>query len=271
MASITLPRLLSTYEPTRASLHAYAKAVGAVARAHAIPHPKWWHVSLEVRPEGLASDPIPLPDGGAMAITIDPGNHEIRLRSSHGTDHRIDLSANPTATEVGDSLIAVASRLGLDDRYERDRFEDDAPREYDVAAAGAYFDSFVAVDTVFNRRRVTLGERVGPVQLWPHGFDVSFEWFGTKTVASEGEPAPAQINLGFYPGGDQPYFYSSPWPFDTGLTGTALPDGAQWNTEGWQGASLRYEVARTAPDPARAISDFAAAVFDLARPALEAP
>jgi hypothetical protein len=271
MASIILPPLLPEFEPTLTTLHAYAKALGAITRAHGIPHPKWWHVSLDIRPEGLVTDPIPLPGGGSLGINMDLKRHEIVLRASSGEDRRIDLEARPTGTEVGETLIEAAGRHGLDDRYDRERFTNDDPRVYEPATASAYLDAFVAVGGQFQRHRVSLGDRVSPVQLWPHGFDLSFEWFGTKNVDSDGEQTPAQLNLGFYPGGDQPYFYSNPWPFDPDLTSNALPDGATWHTRGWNGGHLPYDVVQRSVDPAQTLTGFAEAVFAAARPTLEAP
>ena len=244
MDRVKLPELMPEYESTRATLHAYARSVGVVARTHGIAHPKWWHTSLKVRPEGLVTDPVPLPGGGSFAAAVDVRHHEIVLRASTGWEHRIDLRAGETATAVGDGVIAAVAGLGLDGEYDRSKFENDDPRIYDPSAAEAYFEAFVAVDTVFERHRVSLGDRVSPIQVWPHGFDLSFEWFGTRTEEQGGEKLPAQLNLGFYPG-STPYFYSNPWPFDEGFIGSPLPHGAQWHTEGSQGTML--ERTRRSP------------------------
>lgn len=270
VTAIDLPALAPEYEETRATIHAYTNAVIAIPRAHGIAHPKWWHVSLEVRPEGLVTDPIPLPDGRIIAFTMDLQHHAIILRSSDGAERRFDPAAGLTGTEMGDAVIAAASEFGLDEPYDHARFESDEPRAYDPVAAATYFDAFTKVTAIFERHRIAIGERVGPVQVWPHGFDLAFEWFGTRTVDRGDEVLPAQINLGFYPGGD-PYFYSSPWPFDASLTDVPLPHGAVWNTDGWQGAMLPYATVRNHPDPTAALTDFARAVFDAAAPSLTAP
>ena len=270
MDSIALPALPGDYEPTRATLHAYARAVGAIPRAHGIAHPKWWHISLKVRPEGLVTDPVPLPGGGALAVRMDLRSHEIVIRSSNGVETGIDMRSDATGTEMGDRLIAAAARLGLEDGYDRARFENDEPRTYDPAAAEAYSGAFVNVHTIFERHRVTLGDRVSPIQMWPHGFDLAFEWYGTKTEEHEGETLPAQLNLGLYPGGE-PYFYSNPWPFADALTDTPLPHGAVWNTEGWNGTKLPYDAVQGDPDAASKLADYARAVFDAAAPTLDTP
>jgi hypothetical protein len=110
---------------------------------------------------------------------------------------------------------------------------------------------------------------VGPIQVWPHGFDLSFEWFGTRMVETEGERSSSQLNLGFYPAGD-PYFHSSPWPFDESLTTAPLPPGAVWNTDGWSGARLPYSPLVGDPAAGSKVADFARAVFAAAAPTLGA-
>jgi hypothetical protein len=266
VSRIVLPALPSEGEATRRTLHAYAKCVAAVPRAHGVAHPKWWHLSLKVRPDGLVTDPVPLPDGGSMSSRVDVYAGAVVISTSGGSEHRVSMTSGVTATEFGDEMVDVVTGLGLEGGYDRSRFEDDSPREYDPAAARAYFAAFTAIAGLFERRRVTLGDRVGPVQLWPHGFDLAFEWFGTKSVPHEGRMMPTQINLGFFPG-SEPYVYSSPWPFDDGLTDRELPHGAMWNVEGWRGAMLAYETVRTG-DAAGIVDDFASAVFDLASPQL---
>ena len=89
--------------------------------------------------------------------------------------------------------------------------------------------------------------------IWPHGFDLSFEWFGTRVERfeenGEVQEYPSQLNLGFYPTGDA-YFYSNPWPFDESLPANELPHGAVWNTDGWQGTKLDYADLVGDPDAA---------------------
>lgn len=261
------PALSSRYEPTRATLHAYARAIESVPRTHGITHPSWWHVSLKVRPDGLATDAVPLPDGGALSLRMDLRSHEVIIRASEGQEDRFDMRAGATGTEMARLIHAVVADHGLDGGYDPARFESDAARPYDPTAAAAYYEAFTLAHIVFERHRTTLGPRVGPIQVWPHGFDLAFEWFGTGTGGRQDEAA-TQLNLGFYPAGD-PYFYSSPWPFDPRLTESPLPHGATWNTD-WNGAVLAYEAVGNRPDGTARVAEFARAVFEAASPTLGA-
>lgn len=268
-----LPVLPEDWEPTRATLHAYANGVSAVPRALAPAHPKWWHASLRVRPNGLVTDAVALPGGGAMALRMDLNRHVAVLETSGGDSYEFDMSAGATGTEFADQIIARSADLGLSGDYARGKFDSDDAREYNPEHATVFWGALSNVAMVLETHRRTLDGPVGPLQLWPHGFDLAMEWFGTKTETYEegGEVTslPAQLNLGFYPAGDA-YFYSNPWPFDPAVTEHELPHGAAWSTEGFEGSLLRY--ADLAGDPAAAtkLGAYAAAVFEAASPTLTA-
>lgn len=267
----TLPPLPTDWEPTRATLHRHARAVAAVPRAFAPPHPRWWHVSLDVRPEGLVAAAVPLPDGHAASARLDLRTHEAVLETSRGERRAFPLG-ELTAAQLGDALVVAAGELGLEGEVDRERFADDTPPEYDPEAAAAFHHVLQAVRSVFTRIRNGLSGEVGPIQLWPHGFDLAFEWFGTRTEAYEedGETVeyPSQINVGFYPAGEA-YFYSNPWPFEAErLLSSALPRPARWHIEGWEGSILPYDEIRAAPDATDRVVAYARAVHDLAAPTL---
>jgi hypothetical protein len=266
------------WEATRATLHAYSKVVGAVPRSHAVFHPKWWHISLKVGPEGLVTDTMALPGGGIFALKMNLLTHQIQLNTSRGEAFFWPMNEGWSANLMAEQILGTVARLGLEGEYARQKFENDEPRAYDPAHAATYFSVLVNVAQAFQQHRATLPGEVGPVQLWPHGFDLAFEWFGPRQVVYEehGEKTtyPAQINLGFSPGEPnhpQPYFYSNPFPFETDqLLDHALPHGARWHTEGWQGSLLEYAALTEGADGLQKLRDYARAVYDLASPGLMA-
>lgn len=274
MTADFLPPLAPDWEATRATLHRYAQAVGVVPRAHAAAHPKWWHISLQVRPTGLVTVPMVRPGGGSFHLRMNLRDHAVHLETSLG-DHRVfSMTEGRPGTDFGDRILAAVAELGLDGPYARERFESDEPAVYDPSAAETFWSALVNVASVLEEHRLSLDGTVGQVQLWPHGFDVSTEWFGTRTVEAEehGEVQsfPSQLNLGFYPGTDEPYFYSNPWPFDERLVGEELPHGARWHTDGWEGTYLPYANLAGDPHAAAKLREFAARVHELAAPTLTA-
>ena len=266
---------LDGFGPTRQTLQLYGRALSGLARVHGVAHPNWWHISLRVMPSGLVSDNIPLPGGGILAGRLDLLSRQLVLWTSGGREWMLPLDAGLSGTEMGQRLIAAAAEAGLHGDYDRARFASDEPGVYDADAAGRFFAALVKADRVLKKHRASLTGNTGPVQLWPHGFDLAMEWYGTRVERTEeggeAKELPAQLNLGFYPSEDDAssYFYSNPWPFDGDkLLGHALPAGASWHTEGWQGAMLPYTALRDDSQAEERVLEFAAAVYDVAAPLL---
>lgn len=266
---------LDGFGPTRKTLHLYAHAMGVIPRAHAIAHPKWWHISLKVRPDGLVTDSIPLPGSGICYLRMDLHTHMIILAASDGRAQTFDMRTGMTGTEMGNAIINAVAGLGLTSDYNRQRFESDEPREYEAEVVGRYFTALVNADQTFKKHLARVDGNTSPIQVWPHGFDLSGEWFGTRVVTAEehGETKehPSQINIGFYPGNnnDESYFYSNPFPFEADqLLDKPLPPGARWFTESWQGTLLPYKELINDLDPETRLLDYAKAVFDIASPTL---
>jgi len=223
----------------------------------------------------LRTDRMNLPEGGEFWLKMDLRQHQILLLTDKGLFRAFSMTGSLTATELGNQVLAALDDLGLSGEYAREKFENDEPREYNPEAAGRYLTALVNADRIFKEHKATLGGNTGPVQLWPHGFDLAFEWYGTRVERYEHEGEvqeyPSQINLGFFPGDPDtaPYFYSNPWPFEAdALTNQPLPAGASWHTEGWQGTILPYDELVDDDDADARLSEYARAVFQIGSPSL---
>ncbi|HEY1410264.1 MAG TPA: DUF5996 family protein [Promineifilum sp.] len=268
---MTLFPSLNGFGPTRETLQYYARAVSALARAHVPAHPHWWHVSLRVTPTGLITSNIPTADHGILTGSMNFQTGEVVMESSDGRSWTIPMTLGLSGREMGGRVMAIAAEAGLAGPVEAARFDSDEAGVYDPELVMRFQSALVLAHRAFTRDRARLGIDAGPIQLWPHNFDLATEWFGTRVERyNEGGRTielPAQLNLGFYPGDDDAgsYFYSSPWPFDSDeLLGQTLPRGAVWHTEGWQGAMLPYTAVRDEDQ----LLEFASAVFEIASPLL---
>jgi hypothetical protein len=267
---------LTGWEPTRDTLQFYSRAVGVVPRAHAAFHPKWWHISLKVQPDGLTTDRMALPNGGTFSLKINLRQHKVILYANKEAVREFSMIECLTATAFGDQVLAAVADLGLTAKYAREKFENNEPRTYDPAVAENFLTAIVNVDRIFNKHRSTLSGEVGPVQLWPHHFDLAFEWFGTRVVeydeGGEVQQYPSQLNLGLSPGDSghpAPYFYSNPWPFEADkLLDKPLPAGARWFTEGWEGSILPYAELVDDGKAEERLLVYARAVYEIASPTL---
>ena len=206
---------------------------------------------------------------------MDFQNHNVFLHTSWGTVRTFSMQGGLSATAFGDKVLGAVADLGLSGEYAREKFESDEPRQYDPKTAENFFTALVNVDHLLKTHRATLSGEMSPVQLWPHGFDLAFEWFGTRQVAYEEhgkvEKSPSQLNLGFYPGQPEPYFYSNPWPFEEDkLVHHPLPSGARWFTESWQGSILPYDQLVGDPEAGEKLLAYAKAVYEISAPTLMA-
>ncbi len=269
---------LTGWEATRDTLHLYSQGVGVVPRAHAEPHPKWWHISLKVQPDGLTTDEMAWPGGGKFLLRMDLKQHQVVVVVNGEIVREISMTEGLTGTEFGNRVLDAVVDLGLSADYARAKFENDEARTYDPAMAEKYLAALVKIDLVFKQHRNSLPGEVGQVQLWPHHFDLAVEWFGTRTMTyeehGEVQELPAQLNLGFSPGDSghpAPYFYSNPWPFEKEqLLRHSLPEGARWFTEGWEGSVLPYTEVAGDPRADQRLLDYAQTVYKVASPTLMA-
>ena len=271
----TFPKF-ENWVPTRKTLHLYSHILDTVPRTHLEQHPKWWHISLNVKPNGMAGKEIDLPDGGKMYLFMNFKNHSIELYKDDVVFRSFDMTAELSGFKMGEEILSAVGELGLEGEYKRDRFENYDSREYDKVQAETFLQAVNEVAVVLEKHRGTLDNDPGPIQLWPHHFDMSFEWFGSKQVSYEknGETTyfPSQLNCGFSLGDaahPDPYFYSNPWPFaEEALTDKELPHGAFWHLEGWQGTLLDYNVIADDSEGSGKLLDYAQAVYKLAKPTL---
>jgi hypothetical protein len=261
---------LKGWEETRDTLSGYAKAIGAIPWVLAEPHPKWWHISLKIINDGLQTDEMKVPSskGETFNIRLDFEEHAVIIKTSTARVEKIRLRDGASNQEFSNKLLDKLKALGIKGDFDPSKFEGTSATEYDPAHARAYQQALSLAGHVLQTHKEKLSGETGPVQLWPHHFDLAFEWFGTRTVPFEEEGKtveyPSQINFGFSPGDSghpTPYFYSNPWPFEKSLETLPLPKGASWNTEGWEGSLLSYETLVTAPNPAELLLDYYETVF----------
>lgn len=268
-----LPTLLDGAS-TRDTLHRYSKIAGAVCRSLSQPHPLWWNISLSIYPDGLTTTPIEVQSTTSSALEIRLNLRRHRLEVIYGAESReVDLTAGLTATDLGDRTVGLIRDFGLEGEIDRGLYTSEATSPYEIKAAEEYLCTVARIEKCLSDSALEIGGDTGPVQLWPHHFDLSFEWFGTRIVqteeGSEIDGARPQIGFGFSLGDSsitQPYFYATPWPFDSQVAVHPLPDGATWHQDSWQGALLLYDTVRKAGEAS--LVDFVRSVHSIASPGL---
>ena len=244
-----------------APVHTYAKFLGQVRRALTPSQKHWYHASLRIAVNGLTTTPIPAP-GFTFDMLLDLVRHELVITTSRGDQMRRALQGQP-AQEFCDVGLGLLEGMGITPEIDRTLFADTMEYVYAAQPIQTYFQALVQTDTVLKEFKSGLREETGPVQFWPHHFDLAVLWFSGRLVPgtdpADPEYADEQMNFGFSPGDQSipnPYFYATAYPTPDGLTDVELPAGAYWHTEGWTGAVMTYESVLSSDDPTGALLGF---------------
>lgn len=248
-----LPTLgLADWRDTRDALHAYARVLGYYRRGLMPPQKHWWHITLSVSARGLTTTPMPA-GSAAVELIMSPVAHCVDVVSSRGRSMSIPLQGQ-SAAELDAAIAGAFGRVGLTVPARRESLETRL-HDYDPEAAARFGSALSAIDLVFKEFKGRLREESGPVQVFPHHFDLSLSWFTGRRVPgvdiADAANADEQMSFGFSTGDasiSDAYFYATAYPTPEGLTDERLPAGACWHTHGFTGAVLPYASLAGASD-----------------------
>ncbi len=270
MSQLSFPALpLPAWQPTRDTLQSYSKVLGKIRRALTPPQRHWAHVSLRVGPQGLTTTAVPIPqaDGATFEIGLDfLPTPQVRIVASRGQSWTQPLTGQPL-NQFCDSVLGALAQMGITAEIDRSLFTADTPGTIDAKAAKTFWQALASIHAVLQDFKAGLPGETGPVQLWPHHFDLALLWFSGRKVpgvdpANE-EYADEQMNFGFSTGDEgmpEPYFYATAYPWPEPIVAASLPAGAEWYTAGWKGGLLRYQSLVNAANPAEQLLAYLRAV-----------
>jgi hypothetical protein len=258
----SLPELDSdTFAPTRDALHAHAKVLGAVRRTLTPKQRHWWHISLHMAATGLTTTPITLPDG-SFDLTLNMVEIATVLRTSGGERQQLQLNER-SPSEHYKILRQVLQPLGAALEADSDGVFADESLAIDGTTARTYLQVLARMDLALKQFAGRLRRGTGPVQLFPHHFDLAVSWFSGRLVPGEDPDdegsADEQLTFGFAPGDEsiqQPYVYATAYPQPEGWGEFELPSSGRWQTEGFHGAVLDYDALLESTEPEEKVLDF---------------
>lgn len=252
---------LANWQPTRDTIHQYARVIGKIRQALAPRQKHWWHISLRAAATGLSTTPI---WAGSMSfeLLLDFVNHKLVITTSRGEQWHKPLRGQSVAAFCEETLATLAG-LDIKPDLNRSLFTDTTPGIYQPADAERFWQALSQIDAIFKKFKGELRQETSPVQLWPHHFDLAMLWLSGRLIPGQDpqdeENADEQMNFGFALGDEsipEPYFYITAYPLPDGLLDTPLPDDVTWHTEGFTGALLMYEALVTAADPAEKLLNY---------------
>jgi hypothetical protein len=242
-----LPTLkLTDWEPTRDTLHQYARIIGKIRGQYMRKSKHWWHITLRVSARGLTTTPFPKA-GQGLELSLDLASHQLVIDSSDGWSATLPLAGQSAAgLSSGISVMLAANGIELETDLLA-AFDGEEILPYDIEAITRFRQVINWVDAAFKAFKGGLREETSPVQIFPHHMDVSMTWFSGRLVPdvdpTDEENADEQMNFGFVTGDSSipdAYFYVTAYPVPDNWTDLSLPEGAYWHTEGWTGAVLPF-------------------------------
>jgi hypothetical protein len=247
------PLALADWRATRDTVHGYAEVLGALRGALSANQKHSGHRSLLAAAAGLTTTPIPS-GPQTFELLLDLAGHRLVISTNHGRLWQQRLRGQSQAAFL-DEVSGALATLGINTNLARNQYGHAAAGVYDVAAVERFWEALSQIDQVMKRFKGELRAETSPVQLWPHHMDLAMLWFSGRRVPGHETEKPAfadeQMNFGFSTGDTgipEPYFYITAYPLPAGLAATPAPAGAEWHTEGWQGAVMPYAKLVGAPD-----------------------
>ena len=245
------------------SIQVISKLIGRIRREYSPPHPHWWHISLQVDEDGLTTGEIPgQTRGDVPPFRLDLDLKSNRLLLSRGKTSVIQnlIGSNPAI--VKDWLTTELTKMGIVKIPDLGEFDGTEPFSYDSDQVERIRSLLSSANKILGDFRNTLQGDCGPLQLWPHHFDLAFVRFTGQLVQgidpSDVESSRSQVNHGFAFGDDvvnEPYIYVIPYPLPDGLT---APDssGGQLQRDGFTGYVLPWASVVSSTDPENYLRSF---------------
>lgn len=273
VTTVKFPQLDETgIVDTRNALHAYAHILGNYLKICRPKRKHWWHASLRPSLNGLTTGVVHADID--FELELDLRQSQLCGRTSNGANFEVAFqgqSASEIARFVEDFLLAN----GLNKKLVPENAivdEETADVAYSAEHARILNLALNSVSAAMTEFRAGIPEETSPIQLWPHHFDLSMLWLPGEKIAGQDpdneEYSDKQMNFGFTFGDEgipEPYFYVTAYPLPDGFPTLRLPVGANWHTEGFNGAVLRYRSLIESSDPNAYLLDLWAGLLSAGR------
>jgi hypothetical protein len=276
---------LTSWEPTRETLHMWTQVIGKVRLALEPMVNHWWQVPLYVSARGLTTS---LMHSGSVGLEaeLDFIDHVLWMRTTRGETRSLRLKPQPVADFYAATMVMLRE-LGISvsifarpvEVAEAIPFaEDRAHSSYDADAANRFWRALVQVDRVFKRFRAGFVGKASPVHFFWGGFDLAVTRFSGRPAPQHpgGVPNCADwvmelayshevSSCGFWPGGsDEGSFYSYAYPEPVGFSDWKVEPVEAFYDTTYREFLLPYDIVRRAGDPDATLLGFLQSTYDAA-------
>ncbi len=268
-------------------LHQWTQIVGKVRLKKTPWQNHSWHVALYVDPQGLTTGPIPY-ENGIFEIKFDFTHHELKIRTSNGTQDRFALGGQNVASfyeHLMEQLkyLGIAAKINTTPNEIPDAvaFPKNTKRlNYQANEAQKLWKALVHIQNVFTVFKTKFTGKHSPIHFFWGSFDLAYTRFsGRRAPEFEGQMPnmPLEImqeayshevfSVGFWPGSEKlpsPCFYAYCYPNNPEFKAEKIqPEEAFWSEEMGE-FLLPYEFVQKSADPQTMLLDFLQSTYDAA-------
>lgn len=251
----TFPRLSAAdLIDTRDVLHDFAKVLGSWLKHNRDKRKHWWHASLRPTLHGFGTQLIHTNIDFELQINL--SDSTLRVLTADGSKINEALKGHSTNT-LAKKIEEFLTSAGLASEHVPRRPVDDSASadKYSIDQAIRMWRAMGCVSATMEKFRAATREECSPIQLWPHHFDLSLLWLPGGRIDGQNpmdeENADQQMNFGFAFGDatiPEPYFYVTAYPFPDDMQTISLPAGAEWRSQGFNGAAVTWATVQNCAD-----------------------
>ena len=268
-------------------LHHWTQIIGKVRLKKSPWQNHSWHVPLYVESQGLTTGLIPY-ENGVFEIRLDFIHHELRIKTTNGTQDRFSL-AGQTVASFYQQLMEKLHFLGIQVKIHAIPNEMPNPIPfaknnkkliYQANAAQKIWKTLVFVNKEFNSFRTKFTGKSSPVHFFWGSFDLAYTRFsGRKAPVFEADVPniPKAVmqesyshevfSVGFWPGNEAfptPSFYAYCYPNHPEFKEESVqPKEAYWSTDMGE-FLLSYEVVQKSSNPEATLQSFLQSTYEAA-------
>ncbi|MFQ5493660.1 MAG: DUF5996 family protein [Candidatus Dojkabacteria bacterium] len=228
------PVLISkNYIQTKTQLHHLLKILGGFSKAHSGELPGWAHLSVRVTENSFITAPLDRAEDIVLAMDFSDMNMKV-YNSSGNEVWKHDFGKAPL-DQVYQFFDDTITNLGHTHKVDK---PESSNQKLDEAVAKDLHKAYWGIHKAFADVRKRLHTEPDNIMLWPHHFDLAFNWYSGKGEGEEAE----MIYHGFSSGDETdpiPYFALYRYPWDENFK-PSVEKPAQFHQKNWKGIFLDY-------------------------------
>ncbi len=264
MSKTKLPGLnYQKFKSTKETIQLYAQLLSSI-KGQFTPHQKnWEEFSLKIYAKGFTTTPIPVEtQNGIEALDLNLNFVEHKLKIFYnGKRESVDL-VQPNVKSFTEKLLSKLGLFNIKPDVD-EKFLSEEPLSYNIDEVEKIWNAIRQIYFVLLEFKGKQLLETSNINFWAHHFDLAMLMFTGRLLPGQDpenwDYSREQINSGFSLGDEgitEPYFYITAYPFPKDAAKETLPEYMFWQTEGWNGAVMKYVELLNGNDSKQKLTEF---------------